>query len=47
MSDALKDIRDDPNATRSLDTQAVFDDYMKTYGAGQVCSQPLIALPTC
>ncbi|EAA31374.3 hypothetical protein NCU08879 [Neurospora crassa OR74A] len=35
MSDALKDIRDDPNATRSLDTQAVFDDYMKTYGAGQ------------
>lgn len=48
MSNALKNSRDN-DATGSLDTQAVLDDYMKTYGIGKVRHQlPLTCrLPQC
>ncbi|KAK3948587.1 hypothetical protein QBC32DRAFT_268594 [Pseudoneurospora amorphoporcata] len=41
MSNALRN-NSDNDATDSLDTQAVLDDYMKTYGTGKVCrSSPI------
>lgn len=41
MSNAPTNNRDD-DATESLDTQAVLDDYMKTYGSGKVCHHILL-----